>query len=443
MRVLKKPNKPANCFAAILVALLAIQPPLSASAAFLKLGPFEFEAETRAEAVYTTNVEGERPSQETADPEDFYLVWALDLNSSTDFLPATQFNFDTGIAIEKHFNRPDLDNSQAPFGRAQLDFQTEREPLIISGLTRWERTSESVDDKFVPTELRAGNKSRQVGTDLEYGGAVRWESERLRLGADYSLTQERFDDYEYYEEEQDEETLTYDVGLSLTDFLGLAYKKEYTKKILVNLPDGEGPLEETETYTIDLNQNIWDRPEITYSLGVQREYIDEETDGWEFVHNLTISDEMELSPALKFSGSVNYKHEDNPEEDDIGTTFEGSLEHQLSRRVNQVFTAKREPVDTLGSTQDTDETTYAYSLGIDDFLLPDVAAKFGLEHKISRPVDGEVERLRNYTAGISHTVQINSRLSRNISYDYTRETSNLEFDVLEEHRVTFGLVLDL
>jgi len=441
--VLNKPNKTANSFAAFLVALLAIMPPYSANAAFLRLGPFDFEAQTSLEGIYTSNVEGERPDEQTAEPVDYYFVWSFDLGSTADFLPGTTFNVDTGIAIEKHLNRPDLDNSEAPFGRFALDFETVAEPIYLSGMTRYERSSESVEDKYVPASLKDDRKRRQTGTDFEYGAIAGWDGDLLDLSAEYTFLQERYDSYDFFEEEKNEENLNYLSSLELTEFLSVGYKVEYSRTDQINVSDGVGPTEKTESITLDFTQNLLERPQLTYSVGVQREYIEEETDGWEIIHNATLSEDVELSPSLRLAGEITYKYEDNPEDDDIAFTYGLVVEQELSRRHSHAFRATREPVDTLGSTTETDETKYGYTFSIADFLLPGISASFGTAHTISRPVDDDTERTWENSAGLTHTVQINSRLSRVIGYTYMRETSNLEYDPLEEHRVDIAYVLDL
>ncbi|HMO51073.1 MAG TPA: hypothetical protein PKE26_07550 [Kiritimatiellia bacterium] len=281
---------------AVITGVALALPPGPTFGQFLRLGPFDFDAQTFLEAIYTTNVEQERPSDATADREDFYLVWGLDLKSTAQFFPRTTVSLDTGIAIEKHFNRSDLDNSRAPFGRVIGRFDTDWDPIKLYGGVRYERTSESVDDKFIP----AGKpkKRRQVGTKLEYLAGTDYIGRYVDVGTYYSLLQERYDSFDFFEEESDEATWFYYGRIKLTEKIRLGYEVERTKTDFVNLPDGEGDWEKTEKILLDFTQILFERPKVTYSVGLLREYDDEgETEGWEWTHTINVSDEWDISPT--------------------------------------------------------------------------------------------------------------------------------------------------
>ncbi len=413
---------------------------------FLRVGPFDFDAQTSLDAIYTTNVEQERKSEATADRQDWYLVWSLDLKSTASMMPNTQVTLDTGIAIEKHFNRPDLDNSENPFGRIKLEFATDIEPLLLNAGLLYESTSDSVDEKFIPKGLGYSTKKRQTGTTLEYLAGAQWVGEKLRLATSYDYTEERYDSEEFSGEEQDERVISYEAGLKLVTIrgvgVGATYSIEYTDTLFINTQERTD--ETTENISLDFDTlELWDRPSLTYSIGVEKETTDDDEGEWELTHTVTVSDDYDITPVLNLKGMITYDREDTPEEDDIELTFDVIMTHELSRRTQQTFSASRKPVDTFGSNLDTDETTFDYGLTVQDFLLTGVGMSFSIGYTIDRPVDAEEEKTTDVAAGLDHTVPINARLSRSIRYEYTLEDSNLENELLEEHRVTLSFAYQL
>lgn len=416
--------------------------------AFLKLGPFMFDSQTSLEAIYTTNVEQQRPSEAEAEMEDSYLVWSLDLKSTTDFLPSTELTLDTGITIEEHFNRPDLNNSDNPFGRLFLSFVTDVEPVKFSADALLEHTSESVEDKYVPPGREFPRKKRQEGYTFDYGAAANWNSDRLALVAEYREIQERYADDESKIDDNDKQTESYgaivDLALIRGIQIGAGYSIEYTTTEFIN---DVGGVREEDTETIDLkiapSEQWFARPKIDLSIGLQKEYTDGESDGWETVYTITVSDELDITPSLNLEGAVGYKREEDPEADDIQFTYSAILTHELSARASQKLSAKREPVDTLGSTSETDSSAFDYTLSINDFLLRQVRMSTGIGLKIDKPVESEEERTQNFLFSLSHMIPINTRLTREFRYDYTVEDSNLEKELLEEHRVTLSFVYQL
>lgn len=410
---------------------------MNASAQFLRLGPFDFFSKTGLEAIYTTNVEGERPSEATDSREDYYLVWSLDLSAVTRVGPQTTLSVDTGVAIEKHFIREDLDNSGSPFGRFNARFNSDWDPIFVYGGFSYEKTSDSVDEKFVPADQP--KKTRQVGTTTESELGADWIEENYQFGISFTHTEDRYDDEVYAIDEQDEDKMLYYGEVKLFQYVSIRYEVEDTKTDFINQEDGEKE-DKTENIKINFDQGLGllERPKVTYSIGVQREYEEGETDGWELIHNLTISDEYDLSSVLRFKVFASYDYEQKPEEDDISFIYGASLEHQISRRASQAFMVTKKPVATLGTTEDTDETTFDYSIRILDIIIPDMSFNGSAGYTISNPVDGPTENKWELSAGLSHTTQLSSSLQRIFKYEYTWEDSNLEDEILDEHRVTLG-----
>lgn len=418
-------------------------------AQFLRLGPFDFDAKTRLEAIYTTNVEQERPSEATAERRDYYLVLGLDLTSASEFMPVSRLTLDAGIAFEKHFIRDDLDNSEAPFGYFGARWETTRDPIRINAESRFERTSESLDETYIPVGKGVSRKKRQVGSEWSNIVGFDWEQRFLAFGVSYEYTEERFDSDDFLEEESDEQIYNYYLELRPHEYVLVRYEMDRTKTDFINQLDGEGEWEGEKEITLEINVNelfgLFDRPEITYGIGIENEYDENgESEGWELIHTLTIRDIYEMSEKFRWGYFVTYEYTQDMEEDDeVTLEFALNVDHQLSETISHSFTARRTPVDTLGSTDDTAETEYMYSIALEDFPILNVVSRFSSTYTISDPIDGPTEKTWDYTLDVTHSVELNPRLRRNISYMYTRENSNLEDELLVEHRVELSFVYDL
>jgi hypothetical protein len=107
--------------ARIAVAALLLLPCTVARAQFIRIGPFDFGATAKLEGIYTTNVDGVRPSSATKEMKDYYATASFDLTSSMTLFRNSTIGLSTGLTIEKHARRKDLDTLSEPFGRARID----------------------------------------------------------------------------------------------------------------------------------------------------------------------------------------------------------------------------------------------------------------------------------------------------------------------------------
>ena len=412
------------------VGIFSLFAPLSRGQ-FLRLAGFDFDAKTGLAGVYTTNVEQERKSEATAEMEDYYLIWSLDLNATREMGPNTKLDLTTGVSIEEHFNRPDLNNSERPFARGRIRFDSQLNRYLVYGAASYERTSESTDDIFVP----GGAKRRQVGTTIEYLGGLEWGFNDWLAGLSYSIVQDRYDNEDFRDAEQDEDTFNAFIYWKMFENLGIGYTYERKKTDFINRDDDSEEWATTQTITLDWRIRLIARPEVTYSLGIQKENTDDEDGEWELTHTFAATDEWDISSNLKLAGFVTYKIEQNPEEDDVELQYGVALDHIISPRTSHAIFATRKPVDTLGSTSDTTETTFGYNFKTIDLLIYDLMFDLSITYKISEPVVGDTEKLMTYNASLSHSRQLSSSLSRTLSYRYTQEDSNLESELLEVHEV--------
>jgi len=416
---------------AALLVLLTGSP--AAHAQFLRVGPFDFTSKVYTEAVYTTNVEGERESEAEQEREDYYLVLGVDLISQADITPRTSLDLDTGIAMEKHFVRSDLDNSEEPFGRVRLKSNTEIGRLRFMTFAAWERKSESADD-VVLTGGRS-KKTRNPSTTIDYGAEVRWDREPIRLGAGYEHTRERYEKEEFQDGDKDETTVDFDIAWIITPTLSLGYKLERTRTEDVNDPADDAPWKTTETISLDWRLAILERPTLTYTLGVEKEDTDEEKGEWEPTHTLTIMDRWDLTKALELQADASYSYEDKPEEDDIAFTYGVILSHEISRTADQQLSATREPRATFGSTAESDTTELTYNFVKRDLFIYNLEFRFMAGYETTKTPGQPTENVLSYETGLEHSSLVTRRLSRSLRYLYTYEDSNLEDEILDEHRV--------
>jgi len=373
----------SHAVSAVVVLALSSCLPLASNAQFLRIGPFDFEVGTELEGIYTTNVEQERPSETDADREDWYYVISLFADSEASLSPRTIVSLDTGLSIERHLNRPDLDNTQDPFGRFRLDVSTE------------------------------------LGANTTVFGDVSYE--------------QRHQDEDFKDADQDTTTIGAAVEYKLFKRLSPTYTYERKKEELMDEDDvvvAGGDDDEWEvTQNIALKFTIFERPKLTYSFGYEKDSTKQ--DKWLPKHTVDLTDDLELFnlPNLTLSVGASYTYE----KDD-------TVEHEISRTAHQSLNVAREPVDTLGSTSDTDNTKVSYNLTKEDLFIYNLVFTFTASYEIDDPLetDAETEKIWTYDVGLVHSRALTRKLSRSLAYNYSYEDSDQESEILDEHRVTLS-----
>ena len=443
------------------VLILAMGCPSVSDAQFLRLGPFDMAAEATLEGVYTTNVEQERESEsEGVGREDYFIITGLALSSPAKVSRNTTLNLQSAVSVEKHFNRPDLDNSSNPFGLLSMNSESIFGHYTMNLDASIKRESESQDRKgvYVPGD----RKMRDVSDAVDYGGQLRWQRKSLQVGGSYTFSSERHQDEEFQDGDQDETTIGFDAGCDVFRGISLSYEYERKKTELLNAEtEPENEWEVTESFTISMDETfaLMKRPRLTYSFSMEKEDTREEDGEWEPVHRLSLTDEREITSSLRLALGVQYEYEDNKEEDDITLTYNGSLEHQLARTARQRLSASREPVRTFGSTTETDNTTIDYNFTKTDLFIYNLTLNLSVGYTIDDPLDenggGELEmedvganeiaaspteKVWTYTTELSYARAVTRKIQRMVSYTYTYEDSNLETEILDEHRVTLSYI---
>lgn len=426
--------------AAVALLVLALSP-LPAPAQFLRIGPFDFTAKARTGAVWSDNIDGERPSEAQAERQDYFVYGGLDLKSETAMSGGARLTMDTGFTVEKHFIREDLDNSENPLGRFRAEARKTTARLDLRAFYGWERTSESTE--IVIPGVSGLTRNPQELTTYGWGG--KWTARGISLGGDYDMEKERYDKKEYQEGDRDTETINYLATWRVFRPMQLEYEAEHTREDAVNDADDNPQWETTETvrFNFDDAWKLWRRPKVTFSLGVEREDENGQRGEWEPIYEVTVQDTWDITPRLKLDGRATYTYEDQPEEDDIAFVYDVGLEHLINSRTLQRLKLTREPRRTFGSTEDSDSTTWSYELRFSDLFIPSLTLGFQVAYDVTIPPDGPTERIWNYVARLEHLRQVTSRLRRGFIYSFTQEDSNLEDELLTENRVEWNYIYDL
>ncbi|MEM7391986.1 MAG: hypothetical protein AAF492_06515, partial [Verrucomicrobiota bacterium] len=145
------------------VLFLSICVPHHVQGQALRLGRFNFTSVANLEWVYTTNVEGEREDDAEEGREDVFVVAGLTLRSVTETNPNSTLGIDTGISVEKHFRREDLDTLSEPFGNFNVVHSSVFGRYRLDLGFGYNRSGSSTESTFVP----GGRKTRDVNEIID------------------------------------------------------------------------------------------------------------------------------------------------------------------------------------------------------------------------------------------------------------------------------------
>lgn len=401
-----------------------------ASAQFLRLGPFDFTGTLTVKGVYATNVDGVRdpPEGSTAEElerKDYFLVVDLSLASHTQLTPGTKLDIDTGYTVERHANRPDL-NDEAPF-RVKVMGEKDTGALIFNAYAGISREAE-----FTRGVSPGRSSKRDPNETIEYGGGAIWRREPHLVELSYGKTRERHLRDEDKLGDKDEEDLSLRAASAITKRLSVTATGTRSETTVI---ETDATLTEY-TYFAGLLYQVMRKPNIGYSFGFERE--DTESANpfvgrWDPKHTISIQDEWKLEERLLLQLGASYSIEMNPERDDIEFQYNGRLTHDISHTAVQEFSFRREPAATFGSTTDTDTTTLDYILRKSDLFLFNLDGTAGVTYQIEKPLDGETEKTTTYKVGLQYLRQLSRKLAQIYAYDYNKEHSTLFDDDIVEH----------
>lgn len=482
---------------AVAVSSLLILAPPRLPAQFLRVGPFDLAVETTLEAVYSSNVEQEREEEPPAGVEkvdqslaDYFFVASVDLNSKAQMAPSTTLTLDSGLSVEKHAKREDLDNSSSPFGRLRLSSGTDWGHYRINAYGGMEREYEYEDESvYVPSKTQ----NRDVYNTYEYGGEVIWKRNRLELWGNYGMTVERHDTEEFQYGDNDEAETGLHGKWQATRRSGLAFDHDRTDTTYPNESD-----EDTWEMTDKASwfYQVFERPSLTYAFGYEKEETEEDPGEWDMMHTLAFQGGWDITPrTLRFSANASYDYEEDPEENDVSFVLGAQLDHEITRTAEEFLSVSHEPVDIMGSTADAENWTIHYNFTKRDLFVYNLNLAVDVTYTIDDPLGeneavapaageetgvggarlagadeddeddedeedgeeavggggdegagevsavqdpGEAERKWVYQLSLIHSRAATRKLRRDISYEYYYESSNLEDDPIVEHRVTWS-----
>jgi hypothetical protein len=428
-----RPRRGAG-FRGLLVAAFLGLPAGMANAQFIRIGPFVFGATAKLGGVYTTNVEGVRPSSTTQEMEDYYATAGFDITSSTAVFRNSTIDLSTGMTVERHARRPDLDTTSDPFGRGRIDtaFELGRYTLRLNYAT--ETTVAEREGTYVPS---GSNTTRDVNTVVDYGAELEWKRNDLTVAGGVNGSTERHQDQQFKVADNNtyEGHLNADWQFSQRLGLNYAYKRDRTE--LLNVPDSFSDW--NERHTVGLTLEILERPNFLYTLGAEQSSVQGETINWEPTHTFALSDGLDLTKTLRLSGDAQYKYAKRLAADEVAFTCNLALDNEVSRTVRQSLSLNKEPANTFGSTTMTDVTEVKYTLTKQDLFIYDLTFNFVVGFTHNKPMNttqGEVENIWTYDLGLTHSRAMSRKLNRSLGYTFHHESSNLISEDMVEHTVT-------
>jgi hypothetical protein len=406
----------------------------------LRLGEWTFTPVASVNLAYDSNVDDAYPEEEsqTLRKDDFYWMPGISLAAApTRLRPSTTLGLSGNIAYEDYFRRNDLDTA---LYNIQMSFNTGAPRAQFGGSAMADYSVEGSEDSYRPGGFTRDPQMTYTG-ELHFN----WNWNRLSFNAAGTYTSERHDYEEYKSGDNDELDLTSRIDLKLLSWIGLyaSYEWDQTKQIVADTTDLTKTIE--VGFDGNLTLHLWFlNPNISYSLGRKGEYKDDDGEGgtWERSNSgaISISDSWQLTKALTLSAGVTW--DNDVEEDEVGTTFNVTLQHRVSAYVNQSVSASLEPRDTFGSNSDTETYTYSYNLGVHDLLIPHLSMGFNASYEISTPLGDPHARSEDTTTfgfNAGHSRAFSRRLIRNLTYAYTWENSNFHDDGAKiKHLVMYG-----
>lgn len=421
--------------ATLVFLFLAVQVNVS-PAQVLRLGPFDVDMETGFQAIYTTNVEDERPSESTESREDYYFIGSLDLSTHASMAPETDISLETGLAYEKHLKRPDLDNSNDPFGKFILGTSTKWRRSTFSLDVDIQRLSESKDDIYIA----GGGKGRALNDDFNYGLGWAWDWKRFKAGASVSYEHIRYDDEQYQDGDKDETNIDFEFSWELTKRISLEYTYNRSLEDWAYNPVEDNDLWEV-TSTADVRYQVMKVPDWSVFVGYTKDSEESGTHDWYPTYGTDASAVLLDTKRVKFDVNLSWTHvKEIP--NDSSFIYGANLEHQISRTAKQSLSATQEPIETFGSDNDTEETTIAYRFDKEDLFVYNMDLTAGVAWKKDKPQSnddepaGDTEETWTYDVELTHQRALTRKLKREVSCYYSYEESNLEEEPLDEFRLT-------
>jgi hypothetical protein len=438
--------------AAVVAGVLALTAGAQSPIEQLTIGPLKLQKSVFADLTATTNVDG--ISEETAresgvDREDVYLTYGFRFGISGRIYPDIDLNFSTNLSKERHFIRTDLnDDGEIPFlGDANFDFNRSRGHLRYGISLQHNASTEQEKQKVFVPAARREQSVREVEQVTTFGTTLGWTYQRLTLNSSYSNSRTRFNE-EFADGDDNEQNVALSANYQLNRIFSVSASHTLENTEQVGQP-GSPETGWEETSTVQLNANLLQRPSLTYSVGAEREVDGERKGEWDPTHTFNLSDFRNIGSNVRLSANATYSMEENPEAEDISFVYNVNVTHTMPHGISQSLNLVREPVDTFGSTTDSDQTTYAYNLNKNQLFILNLSAGLSFTREETKPKfsdgsEGPVEITEDFIFNLSWNGGKRPArwltLRRDYQYIFTDSSDEGTFD---EHRLTLGVEVNL
>jgi hypothetical protein len=397
-----------------------------ASAQFLKVGPVIFNSSVNNSWSLSSNVNGiskKEAAERGLDREDFWTTYGISLSGNSIVYPDIDLSVSSSVNWEEHFiqdrppsdpNLPLLGNSAFSLSRS-LGHYSWSMNLGHSANTTRDKTTVPIfvpgDELLVRDILQSSNAGTRLG----------WSRRDININSNYSFTKSQHSE-EF--KKGNSESQSYGVNLGYTPWQRFSVNYGFSSS-KNDLTDADPPVQGDwlESQSLTASYRILERPQLTYSVGFEKEDDRIIIGKWEPVHSWALSDSRSMTETISYSVNATYSLDENPEEDDINFLYGASLSHEMTRSVRHSLNLTRTPVETFGSTVTTDSTSLGYNMNINSPLIRGGSLSFGANYSRNEPrgeVAGPIEERTDYTASYSKSapIPLNRKLTGNVSYSY-------------------------
>ena len=444
--------RPALIRVAVAAGFIALTAGAQSPIEQLTIGPLKLQKSIFADLTGSTNVDGtskEAAREAGVEREDLYMTYGFRFGISGRVYPDIDLNFSTNLSKERHFIRTDLnDAGEIPFlGDANFDFNRSRGHLRYGILLQHSASTEREKQKVFVPAARREQSLREVEQVTNFGSTLGWTYERLRLNSTYSNTRTRFNE-EFADGDENEQSFAFSADYELNRIFSITASHTLENTQQVGLPDSPETGWE-RTSLIQLNSKLLQRPSLIYSVGAEREEEGDRKGEWDPTHTINLSDYRQIGSNMRLNATATYSLEEQPEAEDITFVYDLSLTHQMPHGISQSLLLSREPVETFGSTTDSDQTTYTYNLTKSGLLILNLSTTLTVTREETKPKasDGTMgptettdEILFNLNWNGAKRLSRWLSLRRDYQYIYTDSTTLGTFD---EHRLTLGVEMTL
>ena len=421
----------------------------SVHAQFLKVGPIYWSGQVDNTFTATSNADNlsKREAEDLGlEREDFYIQLAVTLNAEGNFYPDIDLSFSVTLDREWHFIQPNLEDSETPFlGDAIFDFNRQLGHMnFLLTLNHNANTTAEETEVFVPEGellVRDFIQQSQANAQLDY------TRKTINVNGGYTFDRIRHEE-EFEQGDSDTQTLTLNVGYTPIDRVSGDYTYNRTRNELINpVPGSLTNSDWLETQSATMTYRIMERPLLEYIGGLEKEDDRLVLGTWDIIHGLNISDSREPFQGIQVNYNAQYNYDEEEEEDDINFTYGATVQQTINKYMSHNVSLTRTPVETFGSTVDSDATDITYTYQVNNLIFQGLSATATATYTRTEPKGeraGPVEdqTLYSFTVNKIETIPWSRKLNASLNYSYFFEVSD-ERDAYDTHMLSLLLSYQL